>query len=240
MLLTFLSLASAAPPDNWLEEVQASWENTRNYCGKTILATAAESGVVMTTGKRCLERGRGLLTEIDTPLGTAVEIRTRTDFWQYDPATPLVFHLVLPEGSSLEKPFGEELGEWVRMMSERAEELVVIDDLEIHGKAHWRVVLPEATEGREAVWMIDPELKLPVAMELREATRVLMSVGYGALQTNLELPDAYFQIRPLLHTSTVEVEWDPALDPQGVVQMALEEVQRLAVEELGFSPAPAE
>ena len=67
-----------------------------------------------------------------------------------------------------------------------------------------------------------------------------MSVGYGALQTNLELPDEYFQIRPLLHTSTVEVEWDPALDPQGVVQMALEEVQRLAVEELGFSPAPAE
>ena len=239
--LGFASIASAAPPSDWLDQVQSSWENTQNFCGQTVLATATGDATVMTTGKRCVDRKRGILTEVDTPIGAAVEIRLWREFWQYDPATPFVFHLIVPDGVDVpRKPFGEDLGDWVSLMAARQSEIRVLDDLTIHNRAHWRIVLPQAVDGREAVWMIDPDLKLPVAMELREGSQVVLSVGYTQLSTNLDIPDQYFQIRPPMHASTVEVEWDPTQDPQDVIRLATLELQAQLGEELGTSPISPE
>jgi len=216
-----LSAALASPPSDWLDQVKTTWESTTSFCGKVVFAVHGTDEALITTGKRCVQRDRGLVTETDTPLGVAVDIRLAGEAWLYDPMNPVGIHLIAAEGSaSPVKAPGNDIGEWVEMLSQRSDQLELLEDIEISGRTHWRVRLPQVKEGLDAIFMVDPEQRLPIALELRTADRPVLSAGYSNLTRNLEIPDTHFRLPALFHAPILEVEWDPAQDAKTAAQEA--------------------
>lgn len=217
--MAVLSTALASPPPDWLDQVKTTWESTTTYCGKVLFAVHSTDQALITTGKRCVERNRGILTETDTPLGVAVHIRTTGEAWLYDPMNPVGVHLIAAEGG---KPPGNDIGEWVELLSQRSDQLEVLDDMDIGGRTHWRIRLPQAQDGMNAIFMVDPELGLPIALELRKSDRPVLSTGYSNLTLNLEIPDTHFQLPALFHSPILEVEWDPSQNAKQAAQDAIQ------------------
>ncbi len=87
-------------------------------------------------------------------------------------------------------------------------------DQTIDGRKHWLVELRSEGSANITVLFIDQKLKLPTAVELRKDDKPLLSSGYTGLSLNKDLPEAYFQIRPLFNVPTVEISWDPAESPE--------------------------
>ena len=78
----------------------------------------------------------------------------------------------------------------------------------------------------DAVWMIDPTLKLPVAMELRRGIRPVLSYGFSNMKINVVVPESHFRIRPLLTATTLEVPWNPEEGPKQAALKAIEAYQQ--------------
>jgi hypothetical protein len=207
--MAVLSAALASPPPDWLDQVKTTWESTTTYCGKVLFAVHSTDQALITTGKRCVEPNRGILTETDTPHGVAVDIRLAGEAWLYDPFNPVGIHLIAANGG---EPPGNDIGEWVELLSQRSEQIELMEDIEIAGRAHWRFRLPQVKDGMNAIFMVDPDVRLPVALELRTPDRPILSTGYSNLTLNLEIPDTHFRLPALFHFPILEVEWDPAQD----------------------------
>lgn len=220
--MAVLSTALASPPPDWLDQVKTTWESTTTYCGKVLFAVHSTDQALVTTGKRCVERNRGILTETDTPHGVAVDIRLAGEAWLYDPFNPVGIHLIAAKGG---EPPGNDIGEWVELLSQRSDQLELLDDIEIGGRAHWRIRLPQVKDGLNAIFMVDPDVRLPIALELRTSDRPVLSAGYSNLTLNLEIPDTHFRLPALLHAPILEVEWDPAQDAKKAAHDAIEAFQ---------------
>ena len=224
--MTVLSAALASPPPDWLEQVKTTWESTTSFCGKVLFAVHGTDQAIITTGKRCVVRDRGLVTETDTPLGVAVDIRLAGEAWLYDPMNPAGIHLIAKQSTeSPIAPPGNDIGDWVGLLSQATEQLELLEDIEIQGRPHWRIRLPKVKDELDAIFIVDPEQRLPVGLELLNADRPVMSAGYSNLTLNLEIPDTHFRLPALFHAPILEVEWDPAQDAKAAAKAAMDAFQ---------------
>jgi outer membrane lipoprotein-sorting protein len=213
-----VSVATGAPPGDLVEQVQAAWKSTTAYCGAFVFAAHGTRNMAVSKGRSCVEPAKRILTETEGPLGAVVDIRMKGEAWYYDPARPVVVHLVVKDGAtdSGSAP-GEGIGEWVELLA-KADSFTSLEDIPINGRPHWRVMFPMPENGSEVVLMIDQEYRLPTAMELRKDGRPLLSSGYTDLAMNPDIPDSYFRIRPLFNVPTVEIEWDPSVAPSDAAE----------------------
>ena len=218
VFLLLVSVVAADPPRDLAQQVQGAWSNITAYCGAFALAAHGKKNMRVTKGRSCVVPSQRILTETEGPLGPVVDIRLEGEAWYYDPARPVVVHLVAKEGSTESgSGLGQGIGEWVAMLS-KAETVTSLEDIPIKGRPHWRVMFPLVESASEVVLMIDQEYRLPTAMELRKDGRPLLSSGYTGLAMNPDIPDSYFRIRPLFNVPTVEVEWDPSTAPSDAAE----------------------
>jgi len=216
-LALMIPLAVAKPPADLVEKVNSAWQETRNYCGSFVFAVYGKSNMAANTGKACVDRKGRVLTETDGPLGPVIDIRLPGEAWYYDPSRPVITHLIAKEGSEDPARPGQGIGEWVELLND-ATSTRPLKDQTIDGRKHWLVELHSEESANITVLFIDQKLKLPTALELRKDDKPLLSSGYTSLSLNKDLPEAYFQIRPLFNVPTVEISWDPAESPADASQ----------------------
>ena len=57
------SVATAAPPGDLVEQVQAAWKSTTAYCGAFVFAAHGTRNMAVSKGRSCVEPAKRILTE---------------------------------------------------------------------------------------------------------------------------------------------------------------------------------
>ena len=85
---------------------------------------------------------------------------------------------------------------------------VDMGSVRLNGQETWRFGLPRP-DGSQAIVFVNAESHLPVALELRNNNRAVLSYGLLNLTLDPLLPEDFFRIEPATTQRLVEVTLDP-------------------------------